>query len=1393
MTRVGKRRLIILLGIFLLAIGALIGANVVREMRKEKFARESHAAGMAAFERGDYASALRDLPYAVNRGYDDGETLLALAESRLRVTEENNAHVANAAERFNRAAQAMPDDPRPLRRLLHLYLQIGFLNERVGAAQRLLAIDPTDREALEALVETYYYLGQRREADEAAVQFTAAYPTSPTAHRWRLATLQANGAGAEELAEYVDNLVAANPESPAFAIVQAEVYGTLGRNAEAREIAQRVAQQPPTDGETLESLVRLLDRLMLSEEADRLLVSADDAATEDATFDLLRVQRAYRRGNRDLAESIVKAADPTSDDDDLVGWTAFLLPEEEAGRTARATLTGRGSPEARFWMHMLTGIDGINSDRPQVAREAFEQARMERPTEPLPTLFLGSLDMEFGELDRAVALLESAVEGHGTWIEARNLLTEAYLRTGRIDDALRTVQGTAGLAPESGTALLLMRVYVQALRAEPSDAALMGDTLGLADLLLRSTNRNGDVHGLAATAYLLAGRQGRAIELMDTMLAERIVPRPFVLIDLATTAQAALPTDSTYPTRLLELAMAEGRADARIVGRLAELRARAGRAGEGRQIIESAIAEASSPAAKIEMQIALALYLDRRGDTGALSMLADLAQANPTNQEVQLAVLQSESAWADSALVESTINRLRDIMGAGTTTWRIYEAQRLLSTAKTEADALAVVRLLSPVVQRLPNNARVQQLTGDAYLVADDSEAAIRNYGFAVDSGGAAPSTWIRLISLLQREGRSAEAGRRLNEFMQISVPVEQTQLRRERARLLAAQGLLDQSLLEYERIAEYSGAIGDRLMVARLHARVGNDANARLAYEALVTSDDLDETTLLAAADFFATENEFDRGLALIQDASEDVLAEADKPLQLAGYFERHGRYDRAQEALEGWARDTGSAGAWEAIAQFHIRRGSLEAAEAAARSAVAADPDSASAAGVLALLEVMRTGDLRAEATDPLAALVQPEQQEVFRALLRVEQWRQANPTDTQGLIDRLRQLTVDYPTEFRVWARLIEAASAAGRTNEAVAFADAAVEALPTSIAAARLETNMLIFAERWNDAQLAGERWRQLTRFDTYDADLTLAFIAWKQGSDDALAMLEPWRERVIEDSERAPRQLEFLATLLIEAGEYDEAHALLWPRAQEQARWTDIYLTIAATIPDESLAVTWIDRSVPVLERLLPEADAFFRQVQAHFELGRQLDSTAQYERVVELVRPRMDEPGLPIEAYLRLAIAEQELDRVDRAEIAYRKALNINPRHPEALNNLAFLQLQNNRASDETAELAQRAVEGAVYYNLPAATQADLLNTQGQVLLALDRAEAASAAYAEALRLRPGHLGARIGQAEVGLRDQRTTEAERITAEIDRRLQAGERFDDDILRRHEALKRQLQK
>jgi tetratricopeptide (TPR) repeat protein len=142
--------------------------------------------------------------------------------------------------------------------------------------------------------------------------------------------------------------------------------------------------------------------------------------------------------------------------------------------------------------------------------------------------------------------------------------------------------------------------------------------------------------------------------------------------------------------------------------------------------------------------------------------------------------------------------------------------------------------------------------------------------------------------------------------------------------------------------------------------------------------------------------------------------------------------------------------------------------------------------------------------------------------------------------------------------------------------------------------------------------------------------------------------------------------------------------------------------------------------------------------------GRIDDAAALYRQVVE-VRPDS------VRAWVDLGNAEAALRRADEAERAYRRALEVAPDDRDALNNLAWLLLEEGTRLEEAESLAARAASRA-------GTDRPLAqDTLGRIQLARGRCPEAARTFGEALaaaealpeptraRLREGLARAREG------------------------------------------------
>ncbi|MCH7961809.1 MAG: hypothetical protein IIC49_05695, partial [Planctomycetes bacterium] len=149
MTRRAKKRLAFLAGATVL-IGAVgTTAHFLRQAQKVKLVAQARQVGLEAYARQDWATALEKLNYAVSSDMRDAEVMLAFAKARQRIPQENNRHLSFAIRVANEVLVAEPDNQEALHILIDLYRQLGYRTELMSTIHALLALDPTNRKALE--------------------------------------------------------------------------------------------------------------------------------------------------------------------------------------------------------------------------------------------------------------------------------------------------------------------------------------------------------------------------------------------------------------------------------------------------------------------------------------------------------------------------------------------------------------------------------------------------------------------------------------------------------------------------------------------------------------------------------------------------------------------------------------------------------------------------------------------------------------------------------------------------------------------------------------------------------------------------------------------------------------------------------------------------------------------------------------------------------------------------------------------------------------------------------------------------------------------------------------------------------------------------------------------
>jgi tetratricopeptide (TPR) repeat protein len=179
----------------------------------------------------------------------------------------------------------------------------------------------------------------------------------------------------------------------------------------------------------------------------------------------------------------------------------------------------------------------------------------------------------------------------------------------------------------------------------------------------------------------------------------------------------------------------------------------------------------------------------------------------------------------------------------------------------------------------------------------------------------------------------------------------------------------------------------------------------------------------------------------------------------------------------------------------------------------------------------------------------------------------------------------------------------------------------------------------------------------------------------------------------------------------------------------QARWA----------PLESVEKGW-RASAHALLVVWPRegTDAALRRAVTLESEGRLDEAAALYREVLE-VRPGS------VRAWVDLGNAEATRRRADEAERAYRRALEISPDDRDALNNLAWLLLEEGTRLEEAEALAARAG------SQPGPDRPLVQHTLGEIQLARGRCLEAARTFGEALAAAEGLPGPALARLREGL------------------------------------------
>ncbi len=177
----------------------------------------------------------------------------------------------------------------------------------------------------------------------------------------------------------------------------------------------------------------------------------------------------------------------------------------------------------------------------------------------------------------------------------------------------------------------------------------------------------------------------------------------------------------------------------------------------------SAAVEKAPPKEMPKAALALSQLLMQVGKPAdARAALEKAHEKDPKNMQIVDALANSAFLTQDWKALEKYETWLNSIEGSNGTLWRAYRAQRLLATAKSvdDKDFQEAIGLADDVVRMRPRWSKAQFLQGEIAYRMNRTDSAAASYERAWQFGGRGVLLADRLIDLLTRQGRYADAKR---------------------------------------------------------------------------------------------------------------------------------------------------------------------------------------------------------------------------------------------------------------------------------------------------------------------------------------------------------------------------------------------------------------------------------------------------------------------------------------------------------------------------------------------------------------------------------------------------------------------------------------------------------
>jgi predicted Zn-dependent protease len=1343
-----KRRLVVLLSGAAFCTAAVMALIAIQLHRHEMIRRGFRDKAMSLYGKGDYVGAMIGFKKYLSQSSGDAPAIYAYAVSRSEVPEPDLKHLVEAKSIFSRYLEINPSDARAQHRLLAIYRKIRYDAEALALANTLLDRNPDDVEALQAKLQAMIDQWQYEPALALSTRVNELAPLDLEAQMTTYRLLAQLKRSPDEMVSRADRMMVEHPQDPRFELLRAVAAGFDGDEKGVEKWLNIAAGRPAPDGQFIEELSGLFERIGMFARSRKLLAEWLDAPHIDPEMLGELAEREWEACEYQAALDRLVEIDPSDRKTDahLLGLKALILysrgakGDREAAEAIRASLYKRsGENVAGAWNALLKARFLLPAVQPKQAVMLCQAALHRDPENAVGRFFLGLSYNDLGETELAMQCWRLSAKLAPSWAGPHLSEAQALLDEGHIDQAYAEAEAARACSENSLEQAVMLAMAKNARLGSAPATADLDSLLGLVQTIQSEQPNEPKTLPIYVELLVRAGRTQDALAVSRAALQSQAMSSPSagpVLLELArVSAKARLGLEPAIADLLEQIkpATPETMYDRALI--LAMLGERA----DGLQSLTAAreAAGADSP----QWQLVVIRYRQTTGDGDLSADWSSLGDTYPKNLMVQRAVLEASAASPNRGLTDRTIERIRALTGEESITWRLARARwELAGTANIKTNAGAAAAMMGDVVRMAPDLSEPQLLWATALEKLGDQTSAIERLRTAAALEPGDFDISLRLADRLQLQGKGDEAKDILETLAQNqgNAPERQLQI----ARVLWQQGQPDAAIRVLNAGARIPRADRD-LLLAQVYQGKGEIEQAARLYDELMKSPVPSDTVIQAVAWFDAWRGDVVGGRHVL-----DRLSEA-RELTLADFDETFGSPDAAmahyQAAVTASPADVTT---WKALAGFQLRRGKFDDAAATAVTGLKSTPGDRDLLAIKLRAPILGTLPLTPALKLFIAAFsTHPTDETAAQTLDALVQ----DHADSSAP-ERLRVVADNNARFLPAQMLLAEAYFSSAQVSEAEAIAARAMQASPTKIEPARVLTAMTSSVGQWTKALAAAQEWRNRAPGRSMDADIQIAEAKLHLNDPQAaVAQLMPYMVQAQASPNQNIEVIKVYAEALVRNGRSSDAKAMLDPLLPQSPRWRMLWLDLGVrTSNDAATARTWIEKVAP--QALSGGDEDHLALAEAWCAAGQRFNDSSFLLQGREIAQTLSERANPPAPALLTLGTIAQQMNDLPTAELNFRKVIQLDATNSTAKNDVANVILSRGGDFNEAREFAQEAITAAP-------TNSSFYYTLASIDARNGNANGAMAGFKKAIALDATSADALIGLAEIQVRGDHHEEA----------------------------------